>query len=160
MKKSENFSNTSTEREKLIDLSNKLQCELLKGITDLYVIQNHSNGCYKPYTLQAQRELENRKWKEHRRENDEAERSVLVEQDRRSKQQKSNDRRNESIICGNKTFRKDCKLYRLCETEREELFLCATKFNMDTVFTKESVFDKPDDLFASDIMSHKQCMNR
>ena len=85
---------------------------------------------------------------------------MLVEQDRRSKQQKSNDRRNESIICGNKTFRKDCKLYRLCEMEREELFLRATKFNMDIVFTKELVFDKPDDLFASDIMSHKQCMNR
>ena len=37
-KKSENFSSTSTGREKLIDLSNKLQDELLKGITDLGVI--------------------------------------------------------------------------------------------------------------------------
>ena len=59
-KKSENFSSTSTGREKLIDLSNKLQDGLLKGITDLSVIQYHSNGCYKAYTLQAQRELENR----------------------------------------------------------------------------------------------------
>ena len=86
---------------------------------------------------------------------------MLVEQDRRSKRQKSNDNRsNECIICGNKTFRKDSKLYRLCETERAELFLRATKFNMDAVFTKVSIFDKPDDLFAADIMSHKQCMNR
>ena len=49
----------TTEREKLIDLSNKLQDELLKDITDLSVMQYHSNGCYKPYTLQTQREVEN-----------------------------------------------------------------------------------------------------
>ena len=42
--KSVNFSSTSTEREKLIDLSNKFQDKLLKGITDLSVIQYHSNG--------------------------------------------------------------------------------------------------------------------
>ena len=39
VKKSENFSSTSTGREKLIDLSNKLQDELLKGITDSSVTQ-------------------------------------------------------------------------------------------------------------------------
>ena len=55
---------------------------------------------------------------------------------------------------------RDSKLYRLCETERAELFLRATKFNMDAAFTKESIFDKPDDLFVADIMSHRQFMNR
>ena len=39
VKKSENFSSTSTGREKLIDLSNKLQDELLTGITDSSVTQ-------------------------------------------------------------------------------------------------------------------------
>ena len=53
----------------------------MKGITDLSVVQHHSNECYKSCTSQAQRELENRKQKEHRRENNEAESSVLVEQD-------------------------------------------------------------------------------
>ena len=52
-----------------------------KLITDLSVIQYHSSGYYKPYTLQAQRELENRKQKEHRTENNEAESTVLIEQD-------------------------------------------------------------------------------
>ena len=155
MKKNEYFSSTSSGIEKLIDPLNKLQDELLKGITDLSVIQYHCNGCYKPYTLQTQRELENRKQKEHRTENNEAESSVLVEQDRRSKRQKSNDNRSdECIVCGSKTFRKDRKLYRLCETERPETF------NMDAVFIKVSIFDKPDDLFAADIMTHKQCMNK
>ena len=133
----------------------------MKGITNLSVIQYHSNGYYKAYTLQTQREIKNRKRKEGRTENIEVEISVLVEQDRRSKRQKSNDNRsNECIMCGNKTVRKDNKLYRLCETERAEPFLRTTKFNMDTVFIKVSIFDKPDDLFAADIMSHKQCVNR
>ena len=101
-KKSENISSSSTGREKLIDLSNNLQDELLRGITNLSVIHYHSNEYYKPYTLEAQRELENRKRKEHRTENNEAKSSVLVDQDRRSKRQKPNDnRRNECIICGN-----------------------------------------------------------
>ena len=79
--KNENFSSTSTEREKLIDLSNKFQDKLLKGITDLSVTQYHSNEYYKPYTFQAQSELENRKRKERRTENNEAESTVLKEQD-------------------------------------------------------------------------------
>ena len=89
----------------------------MKGITDLSVILYHFNEYYKPSTLQAQRKLENRKRKEHRTENYEAKSSVLVEHDRRSKRKKSNDnRRNKCIICENKTFRKDSKLYRLWET--------------------------------------------
>ena len=109
----------------------------MNGITDLSVIQYHSNGYYNSYTLQAQRELENRKWKEHRTENNEAGSSMLLEQDRRSKRQKSNNRKsNESIICVSKTFGKDSKLYRLCETVKAEFFLRATKLNLDAVFTK------------------------
>ena len=130
------FSSTSSGREKLIDLSNKLQDGLLKGIADLSVIQHHSNGFYRPYTLQAQRKL-NRKRKEQRTENHETKISGLVEQDRSSKRQKSNgNRNNECIICGKKTFGKDSKLYGLYETERAELFLRVTKFNMDAVFTE------------------------
>ena len=71
--------------------------------------------------MYSQRELENRKRKEKRTENNEAERSPLVKQDRPLKRQKSNHSSNECIICGNKSFRKDSKLYRLCETDRAEL---------------------------------------
>ena len=88
----------------------------MKGITDLSVIQYHSNGYYNDtYYLSSLREhISKRTWKikrkENRTENNEAESSVLVELDRRSKRQKSNDNRsNKCIICGNKTF-KDSKL--------------------------------------------------
>ena len=39
--------------------------------------------------------------------------------------------------------------------KEQKLFLRATKFNMDAVFTKVWIFDKPKDLFSADIMSHK-----
>ena len=42
----------------------------------------------------------------------------------------------------------------------QKLFLRATKFNADLVFIKVSMFDKPDDLFVADIMSHRLCINR
>ena len=46
------------------------------------------------------------------------------------------------------------------QLKEQKLFLRATKFNMDAVFIKIFSFDKPDDLFAADIRSHGQCMNR
>ena len=53
------------------------------------------------------------KLQENRIENSKAKCSVLVEQDRRSERQKSNENRsNECILYGNKTFREDSKLYR------------------------------------------------
>ena len=100
----------------------------MKGITDLSVIQYHSNEYYRPYTLQARKELENRKRKEHKIENNEPKCSALVEKDRCSKRQKLNDNtKNGCIICENKTFRKDSKLYRLCETERAEIVFACNK---------------------------------
>ena len=100
----------------------------MKSITDLSVIQYHSNEYYKPYTLQAQRELENRERKDYRTENNEAKSSALVEQDRHSKRQKLNyNRRNECIIGRNKTFRKDSKLYKLRETETAEIVFACNK---------------------------------
>ena len=67
-------------------------------------------------------EFGKRKQSELRTGNNEAKRTVLVEQDRHSKRQQSNDdRSNECIMCGNKTFRKDSKLHRLCEAEKVEL---------------------------------------
>ena len=127
--KSENFSSSSTGREKLIDLSNKLQDKLLKGITDLSVKQYHSNEYYKPYTLPAQRELENRKRKGMN-----------------------------ALYTDTKLLEKTVNFTDYVKLKDQKLFLRATKFNMDSVFIKISIFDKPDDLFAPDIMGHRQCM--
>ena len=44
--------------------------------------------------------------------------------------------------------------------KEQKLFLRAKKFKMNSVFIKISIFDKPDNLFAADIMSHRQYMDR
>ena len=64
------------------------------------------------------------------------------------------------IICQKIYSGKDNKLYRLCENDRADLFLSATRFNLDEVFTRASLYDKKEKLFAADILSHKKCMNR
>ena len=129
--KSENFSSLSTGREKLKDLSNKLQDELLKSITNVSVKQYHSNDYCKPYTLPAQRELENRKRKGMN-----------------------------ALYMDTKLLERAVNCTDYVKLKDQKLFLRATKFNMDSVFIKVSIFDKPDDLFAPDIMGHSRCMNR
>ena len=53
------------------------------------------------------------------------------------------------------TFRKECKLSDYVKLKEQKLFWLATKFDMDSVFIKRPIFDKPDDLLAADIMSHR-----
>ena len=51
-------------------------------------------------------------------------------------------------------------MFRLCEVERAELFMKATKFNLDSVHTRTCIYNSKEKLFAADIYSHSQCMNR
>ena len=41
-----------------------------------------------------------------------------------------------------------------------QMFLSATRFNLDEVFTRAPLYDTKEKLFAADILSHKKCMNR
>ena len=42
-------------------------------------------------------------------------------------------------------------MFRLCEEEREELFMKATKFNLDAVHTRTCIYNSKEKLFAADI---------
>ena len=55
---------------------------------------------------------------------------------------------------------KDKKLFRMCEDCRAKLFLAATHFNLDSVYTRMSIDDSEEKLFAADIVSHRYCINR
>ena len=55
---------------------------------------------------------------------------------------------------------KNNKLFRLCETDRANLFISATRFNLDDVYTRTSFYDTKEQVFAADILTHKQCMNK
>ena len=64
------------------------------------------------------------------------------------------------VICQTQYCKKDIKLFRLCKVERATLFLSATRFSMDSVYTRTSVYENKEQLFAADILTHKQYTNR
>ena len=64
------------------------------------------------------------------------------------------------ITCNKQYHNKIKKMFRLCEEERAELFMKATKFNLDAVHTRTCIYNSKEKLFAADIYSHSQCMNK
>ena len=57
-------------------------------------------------------------------------------------------------------FKGDGNLHRICEEKRAELFLCAIKLNLDEVYTRCSTCKTLEHIFAADIVSQKNCMER
>ena len=55
--------------------------------------------------------------------------------------------------------RGDTKILRINEARRASLFLSAIKFNKDEVFTRCILFGSPGDIFAADIMYHKNYLS-
>ena len=49
--------------------------------------------------------------------------------------------------------------YRISTKSRAVVFINAYKLNLDDVFSRCSVFNDPEDIFAADIMYHKNCMS-
>ena len=45
-------------------------------------------------------------------------------------------------------------------TDRANLFIYATRFNLDDVYTRTSFYDRKEILFPANILSHKHCMNK
>ena len=158
----EKLSSTDTGRNKLLNASNILKDGLFDEFSDndMSSVKYHSNSCYKPYALKSERQP---------KLNETAELSSidnsLVEDEPsqpRAKRRKSSDVDTPKIcvICQKIYSGKDSKLYRLCENDRADLFLSATRFNLDEVFTRTSLYDTKEKLFAAGILSHKKCMNR
>ena len=79
----------------------------------------------------------------------------------RLKERKSDDSMVAKCIIRNKKYHsKIKKMFRLSEEERAELFMKTTKFNLDLVRTRTSIYNSKEKLFAADIYSYSQCMNR
>ena len=55
--------------------------------------------------------------------------------------------------------RGDTKILRISETRRATLFLSAIKFNKGEVFTRCILLGSPGDIFAADIVYHKNCLS-
>ena len=63
------------------------------------------------------------------------------------------------IICDQMKFRRDTKILRTSEGRGASLFLSAIKFNKDEVFTRFILLRSLGDIFAIDIMYHKNCLS-
>ena len=53
----------------------------------------------------------------------------------------------------------DNKRVRICENRGAKLFLSATKFFKDTVYDRRSLLGNIGDVFAADVLYHKNCMS-
>lgn len=66
---------------------------------------------------------------------------------------------NVCIVCNAKKYKGDTKLFRICEKDRAQKFLLATKYFQDEVFGRTSTLSDENSIFAADIQYHNQCMS-
>ena len=164
------LTSTSKGRQTLIDSSNFLNDELIDGVEDQEKIKYHLKPCFSNYKKKTERSK-----RKHDREDDEnvtenepstSEQGTPLRISKRLKMDSTasttsnNDdkEKNPCIVC-NKLKCKDIeRRYRICEADRAKRFLSAIKYNKDMVYTRCSMSESVGDVFANDVMYHKNCM--
>ena len=63
------------------------------------------------------------------------------------------------IVCNHKKSKGDSRRFRTCEARRACLFLFAIKFNKEAVYTRCALLESCGDVYAADIMYHKNCLS-
>lgn len=136
------------EASKICDDANLL--EMLEGEEVVYHLD-----CYKKYCLKAQR-IKKKEFTVKDSSPEESDAREQVERRHSTRQQREGDW---CIICGNKKYKGDLRLLRICEKERAEKFLLATRYFQDEVFSRTSTCDDVQSVFAADILYHSACMS-
>ena len=110
--------------------------------------------CYQPYILKGER----RKSIEADQETVEA---PPQKRQKRNSLGNSTVTKNKSlcIICNRLKCKGTTDIFRICENERVQSFLDATKYYLDEVYTRTSTLNTIQDVFASDVYCHKLCIN-
>ena len=160
-KRSEKTVSTENGRAKFISASKSLDDGLLTGLTgeELENVKYHLKECYKKYILRAERERKDTETKNEKQKSEEEDPEISSPVHVRSKRRKINEQA-KCIICNQTKHKNDKQLYRLCEPSRANTFSEAIKFNLDEVYTRCSVYQTKEDLYAADLMSHKASMNK
>ena len=156
-------SSTENGRTKLIAAIKDVNDDFLVDFSEneLNSIKYHVKHCYKPYILKAERVAKRKQENVDKQQCKSEEERANVAYIPRLKRRKSNGVDSKvCVICQNYSYKKDHKLYRICENDRAELMLAATKFNLDSVYTRLSIYNTKEKLFAADVFCHKQCINR
>lgn len=111
--------------------------------------------CYKRYCLKAQR-LKKNDSSVKGRVSEERDKPEHLEKRHSARQQREGEW---CIICGNKKYKGDLRLLRICEKVRAERFLLATRYFQDEVFSRTSTLDNVMSVFAADVLYHSACMS-
>ena len=149
-------------RENIICSSRILNDRLTNDLTsdELLEIKYHVNTCYTRYIRMKER-AENRApeivSEETQYDNEIEDCEVRA---KRRKTVENKEQKNLCIICDQVKCKGDKKLMRICETKRAKLFIRAVKFNKDNVYSRCSIYETPGDIFAADIIYHRNCMSQ
>ena len=163
---------TSTEKGRgvIVECSKLLNDELLEEIPDSQYenIRYHVNTCYPRYVRSKERlEKKAEIVPKTPQFSDEPSRCSSTSSEGRFKRRKLMGNENTSIaseekpciICNQMKSRGDTKRLRICEATRANFFLSAIKFNKDVVYTRCALIEKPGDVYAADVMYHKNCLS-
>ena len=150
--------------------SKLLNDELLEGIPDSQYenIQYHVNTCYPRY-VRCKEQLEKKaeivlKTPQF---SDDSSRCGNTSSEGRFKRRQLMGNENTSIaseekpciICNQMKYRGDTKRLRICEATRANLFLSVIKFYKDVVYIRWALIEKLGDVYAADVMYHKNCLS-
>ena len=156
--------------EKIIDASSKLNDGLLDGLTEgqRKDIKYHRTNCYSPYILRGSRVSND--VVSTPQDNEETSTTACLEIDV-SEQPRAT--RSASLaspvekdltqkpceICHQMKYKGDTSRFRVSEHQRATRFLAALKFNKDDVHRRLIFCESVGDIFAADVMYHKNCMS-
>ena len=147
---------TSTEngREKIAETSKVLK-DNISDHKDTFV---YHIKCYRPYILKGSR----RKLSGGDEESINNQEKVEVPKKRQKRHSSASSTvtsKSICVICNKMKFKGVTDTFRICEYERAQLFIDATKCYLDEVHTRTSTLYTAEDVFASDIYCHKLCIN-
>ena len=155
---------TSTEngRNKLFKWSESISDNKFDDVEDKENIHYHANTCYQRYIRSAEREKRRQEETEIGNVNVDMDDNVNEEDascNPRPKRRKSEDKTLSCVICNQAKSKGDKILYRIGGDKRAKELLAASRYFKDDVFTRCSLLNKPGDVFAADVLYHKNCLS-
>ena len=127
-------------------------------------IQYHVNTCCPRYVSSKERSEEKTEIAPTPQLSDEPSKSSNTNSDSRCKRRKLMEQctsqvsaEKPCIICNQMKSKRDTKMLRICEATRASLFISVIKFKKDAVYTYCALLEKPGDVYAADVMYHKNC---
>ena len=162
-KSTEKLSSTDNGRKKWLTASKILRHMMFNKFNDNNILSvKYHCSCNKTYIWRSERQSKNKLVKIFSTENNSLEHETKNDTEPRAKQRESQDNAPKiGIICQQQYMHKDNKLFlSLWNRSYKFIYFSATIFNLDDVCTRTSFYGTKEKLFAADILSNKQCMNK